>query len=400
MKSARQRPLYLDPNLQLIFGVTLSAVMGVSSITPVFPAMARELDIPVHSVGLLITVFTLPGIFLAPVLGVLADLWGRKRILVPALMLFGIAGGACGFVRDFNLLLALRFLQGMGAASLASLNVTIIGDLYSGNELAAAMGYNATVLNIGTASYPAIGGILATLGWFYPFFLPFIAIPMGFLVLFSLKNPGPKNRQGLKVYLGNAWKGIKSRQILILFLTSIVTFIILYGPYLTYLPILLSHSFQASSFTIGIIMSIMSLTTAVSSSQLGRLSKRYSHKTLLLSAFIFYAVALVIIPFIHSLWLLPLPIIIFGMGHGMTYPNIQTLLAALAPSENRGAFMSINGMVLRLGQTLGPVLMGIVLLGWGIQGVFYAGAVCSMAMSMLLCCYRQIGAAPPVGESK
>jgi MFS family permease len=83
MKSARQRPLYLDPNLQLIFGVTLSAVMGVSSITPVFPAMARELDIPVHSVGLLITVFTLPGIFLAPVLGVLADLWGRKRILVP-----------------------------------------------------------------------------------------------------------------------------------------------------------------------------------------------------------------------------------------------------------------------------------------------------------------------------
>ena len=384
MKSARQRPLYLDLNLQLIFGVTLSAVMGVSSITPVFPAMARELDIPVHSVGLLITVFTLPGIFLAPVLGVLADLWGRKRILVPALMLFGIAGGACGFVRDFNLLLVLRFLQGVGAASLASLNVTIIGDLYSGNNLAAAMGYNATVLNIGTASYPAIGGILATLGWFYPFFLPFIAIPMGFFVLFALKNPEPKNRQGFKVYLSNAWKGIKSRQILILFLTSIVTFIILYGPYLTYLPILLSHSFQASSFTIGIIMSIMSLTTAVSSSQLGRLSKRYSHKTLLLAAFIFYAVALVIIPFIHSLWLLPLPIIIFGMGHGMTYPNIQTLLAALAPSENRGAFMSINGMVLRLGQTLGPVLMGIVLLGWGIQGVFYAGAVCSVAMSMLL----------------
>ncbi|MFZ7113563.1 MAG: MFS transporter [Desulfatiglandales bacterium] len=384
MKSARKRPLYLDPNLHLIFGVTLSAVMGVSSITPVFPAMARELDIPVHSVGLLITVFTLPGIFLAPVLGVLADLWGRKRILVPALMLFGIAGGACGFVRDFNLLLALRFLQGMGAASLASLNATIIGDLYSGNELAAAMGYNATVLNIGTASYPAIGGILATLGWFYPFFLPFIAIPVGFLILFSLQSPEPNSRQGFKVYLDNVWQSIKTRQVFMLFLASVVTFIILYGSYLTYLPILLGHSFHASSFTIGIIMSIMSLTTAVSSSQLGRLSTIYSPKTLLRTAFIFYAVALISIPFIHSLWLLPLPIVIFGMGHGMSFPNIQTLLAALAPSENRGAFMSINGMVLRLGQTLGPVLMGIVLLGWGIQGVFYAGAVCSMAMFMFL----------------
>jgi MFS family permease len=385
MKSARgKRPIYFDPNLQLIFGVTLSAVMGVSSITPVFPAIARELDIPVHSVGLLITVFTLPGIFLAPVLGVLADLWGRKMVLVPALMLFGIAGGACGFVRDFNLLLILRFLQGVGAASLASLNVTIIGDLYSDNDLAAAMGYNATVLNIGTASYPAIGGILATLGWFYPFFLPFMAIPMGFLVLFFLKNPGPQNRHGIKVYLGNIWQGIKNRQVFILFLTSIVTFIIIYGPYLTYLPILLSHSFQASSFTIGIIMSIMSLTTAVSASQLGRLSKSYSPKTLLKTAFIFYAVALVIIPFVHRLWLLPLPIIIFGMGHGMTYPNIQMLLVKLAPPENRGAFMSINGMVLRFGQTLGPVLMGIIFIGWGLQGVFFAGALCSVAISMLL----------------
>jgi MFS family permease len=358
--------------------------MGVSSITPVFPAIARELDIPVHSVGLLITVFTLPGIFLAPVLGVLADLWGRKMVLVPALMLFGIAGGACGFVRDFNLLLFLRFLQGVGAASLASLNVTIIGDLYSDNELAAAMGYNATVLSIGTASYPAIGGILATLGWFYPFFLPFIAIPMGFLVLFFLENPGPRNRHGIKVYLRNTWQGIKNRQVCILFLTSIVTFIIIYGPYLTYLPILLSHSFQASPFTIGIIMSIMSITTAVSASQLGRLSKSYSPKTLLKAAFIFYAAALVIIPFLPSLWLLPLPIIIFGIGHGMTYPNIQMLLVTLAPPENRGAFMSINGMVLRFGQTLGPVLMGIIFIGWGIKGVFFAGAFCSVAISMLL----------------
>jgi len=77
MKSARKRPIYFDPNLQPIFGVTLSAVMGVSSITPAFPAMARELGMPVYSVGLLITVFTLP-VFFGPVLGVLADLWGRS----------------------------------------------------------------------------------------------------------------------------------------------------------------------------------------------------------------------------------------------------------------------------------------------------------------------------------
>lgn len=70
------------------------AVLGVSSVTPAFPAIARELGVSSGQVGLLITVFTLPGIVMAPVLGILSDRHGRKKILVPALLLFGIAGGA------------------------------------------------------------------------------------------------------------------------------------------------------------------------------------------------------------------------------------------------------------------------------------------------------------------
>lgn len=85
----------------------------------------------------------------------LADRYGRKKILVPSLMLFGIAGGACMFTRDYHILLICRFFQGTGAASLGALNVTVIGDLYSGKERTTAMGYNASVLSIGTATYPA-----------------------------------------------------------------------------------------------------------------------------------------------------------------------------------------------------------------------------------------------------
>ena len=59
--------------------------MGVSSITPAFPVMTQKLDISAQQVGLLITMFTLPGVVLTLVLGILADYWGRKRILIPAL---------------------------------------------------------------------------------------------------------------------------------------------------------------------------------------------------------------------------------------------------------------------------------------------------------------------------
>src|SRR5918997_1140204 len=185
MTSAREtspdnnrRPVYLDKNLLIIFAVTLMGLLGVSSITPAFPKIVKELNISPQDIALLVTVFTFPSIVLTPILGVLADRFGRKKILVPSLILFGIAGVACAFAHDFNLLLILRFLQGIGAASLNSLNVTIIGDLYSGQERTAAMGYNASVGSIGTSSYPVVGGAIAGLGWNYPFMLPILAIPI------------------------------------------------------------------------------------------------------------------------------------------------------------------------------------------------------------------------------
>jgi ACDE family multidrug resistance protein len=383
-RSEVRRPLYRDTNLQIVFAVTLIAVLGVSSLTPAFPKIVQELQISPQAVGSLITVFTFPGVLLTPVLGVLADQFGRKKILVPSLLLFALAGTACAFARDFDLLLALRFLQGMGAASLGSLNVTIIGDIYAGKQRAAAMGYNASVLSIGTASYPTIGGALATLGWYYPFVLPLVALPIGLLVLFSLKNPEPKNGQQLREYLSDAWKSIANRQVVGLFAVSTITFIILYGASLTYLPLLMGHSFAAPPFAIGLIVSSSSLSTAFTSSQLGRLAKTYSETTLMKAACILYALSMVLIPFVPNLWLFLVPAIIFGIAQGLNMPGIQTLLAGLAPMQQRAALMSINGMVLRLGQTLGPLVMGAVFALWGTSAVFYAGAGLGIAMFIIV----------------
>ena len=81
-----------DKNLLLLFGITLFVVMGVSSILPVLPSAGRSLNIPMAEIGLLLTSFTLPGIFLTPFAGILADRYGRKAVLIPALVIFGIAG--------------------------------------------------------------------------------------------------------------------------------------------------------------------------------------------------------------------------------------------------------------------------------------------------------------------
>ena len=378
------RKIYLDTNLQIIFGITLAYIMGISSITPAFPKIVKELNISVKDVGLLITAFSFPGILLVPFLGVIADRWGRKKIIVPFLMLFGIAGGLCFFVSDFKLLLILRLIQGIGAAPLGSLTVTIIGDLYSRKELIAAMGYNSSIRSIGSASYPAIGGALAMMGWHYPFILPVIAIPIGFFVLFNLKVPEPKNELHIREHLNIVWKKLRSRQIVGLLVIGIIIFIMLFGSYMTYFPLLLGNSFAASPLIIGLIMASVSLVAAFTSSQLGKIIKLFSRKAILKISFILYTLALLIIPLISQLWLFFIPVIIFGIAHGMSIPVIQALFAEAAPLKYRATFMSVSGMTFRIGQTLGPLLMGMVISIWGIGGAFYAGAVLSVAMFIII----------------
>jgi ACDE family multidrug resistance protein len=380
MKEKKSGSILRDRNLHIIFSITLIAVMGVASITPAFPTIIRVFKIDREHIAWLITVFTVPGVVLTPVMGVVADRFGRKRVLVPSLFLFALAGVSCGFAKSFEVLVILRFFQGIGAASLGSINITLIGDIYQGRERATAMGYNGSVLSIGTAAYPAIGGGLTMLGWNFPFFFPVLAIPVGIWVLVALKNPEPRTNENFFRYLKNAGKSMLIRPVIGIFILSIATFIILYGAYLTVFPLYLKDTFNANALNIGLMMSAMSVSTAITSSRLGNMIKRFSASRLITIGFLLYTISLVLIPLLPGLLYILLPALLFGIAQGLNIPATQTLLAELSPTEYRAAFMSINGMVLRVGQTIGPLLAGGVMVFSGLSLVFYLGAVLSGCM--------------------
>jgi MFS transporter, ACDE family, multidrug resistance protein len=167
---------------------------------------------------------------------------------------------------------------------------------------------------VGTASYPAIGGLLATFGWFYPFALPFAAIPIAIVVMFSLHNPEPRNDDRLRDYFGSVWENLYDREVLGLICASLLTFIVLFWPQISYLPILMNARFDAPSYVIGAVLSGASLTTALTSTQLGRLTGRFSEKGLLKTAFVLYAIALIAVALAPSLPLLVLPAVLFGVA--------------------------------------------------------------------------------------
>lgn len=377
------KALYKNKNLRIVFAVTLMAIMGVSSIIPALPTMIRALEISPSSVGFIFTIFTLPGVLFAPLAGIFADRMGRKKILVPSLILFGLAGPACFFATDYESLLILRFIQGIGAAAIGVINLTIIGDLFSGKERIKAMGLNAGVLSMGTAIFPAIGGIMAQLSWQTPFLLSITALPLAWVVAFRLDNPEPSSGGDFIKYMKKAVSGMKNKEVLSLFAISLLTFIILYGPIVTYLPILLNSRFQTSPLVIGMVISSASFITALAASQMGRLAHFMSQPLMISISAIAYSIAMIMLPTAQSaIWCI-LPVCVFGLGQGLNLPNSMSMLTAIAPMEQRAIFMAINGMLLRVGQTIAPILMGLIYSGFELDAVFYAGAFVAILMFVI-----------------
>ncbi len=363
-----------------MFSITLMAMLGVASVTPAFPAVARALDVSPQSVALLISAFTVPGVVLTPFLGVLADRVGRKAILVPSLLLFGVAGSACGLARTFDVLVGLRFLQGVGGAALGALNITLIGDLFDGSRRTAAMGYNSAVLSVGTALYPAIGGALAMLAWFAPFFLPVAAIPVAAFALLTLQNPEPTPQGDLRTYLRNAVRGMRQERVVVMFVAGVVTFVLIYGAFLSFLPFVLEGRFGATSLGIGLVFAVASVATGIASFFLERLARLRGPETLVLTGFALYVATMLLMPLAPALWILLALVAVFGAANGITIPSILTIVAGSAPDEHRAIFMSVNGTLLRLGQTLGPLMAGAASAMLGLQWAFWIGALLAVGL--------------------
>jgi sugar phosphate permease len=110
-----------------------------------------------------------------------------------------------------------------------------------------------------------------------------------------------------------------------------------------------------------------------------KIIQRFPEKAVLRAGFFLYAVALVIIPCVPNTWLFFIPALLLGAAQGISLPTIQTLLGGLSSTENRAIIMSFYGTALRLGQTVGPPLLGIAFTISGINGAFYASSCLALA---------------------
>lgn len=355
------------------------AVMGVSSIVPILPLLGKVFAINSDEVGLIVAVFTVPGVFFTLLSGVLSDRFGRKVVLIPALVLFSLAGVACAFATSFNMLLFFRFLQGLGAAPLGMLYTTLIGDMYDGNERLRVLGYNTTALGISTGCYPFVGGLLGYLDWRLTFCLPLLGLVAAALV-WNLPLKKGHTGSSLPVYLKGAWSALHNKHLLLVFALSTGTFIILYGPIVTGLPIMSDLRFNANPMNIGLLMAVSAVGTALAASTMSRYVSRHGSRKVLMFSQVCYMISMLALPLMTGFWWLIIPMYFYGTGQGFGLPCLSAQLLSNSPHSQRAVLMAFNGTILRLSQSVGPLMAGLLQWQFGLNGIFTGGFVLALLL--------------------
>ena len=187
--------------LAMVYASSLALMMGVNFIQPALPAMKGPLGVSDAAVGMVMSVYTAPAIFLAPLLGIVADLYGRRLLLAGGLIIFGLAGASIAFAESFRWVLILRAIQGIGFSAVLPLTIVLIGDLLEGDREVGGQGLKVFLDRVGYLIFPPLGGVLAAIAWFWPFTLYIVAVPLGLLVLFSMPETKSKGQTQPRAYL-------------------------------------------------------------------------------------------------------------------------------------------------------------------------------------------------------
>ena len=342
--------------LYVILSSSMIGIMGVSLVSPVLPDMRPAFGVTDAQVGLVITAYTVPGIVLTPFVGLLADRIGRRLVLVPLLVLFGVAGAAIAVAETFTQVLALRFLQGVGASALITLAITLIGDCYAGEQRNAVMGLHGSTIGTSAAFYPLIGGALGTVRWSVPFLFFAVAILVGVFAATTLHEPERSEPQRVWTYLERLGHVLLLPSALAIFAAIFVIFTVFYGAILTALPLLLSDEFGLGSDGIGIVIAAVALASAIVSSQFGRIARWRTPEELVAIGFLAYGVSLIGVYLAPSPVFVAVSLLAFGVGFGVVMPSVDTAVVTLVSGELRAGMMGMRTSVLSLGKTVGPFL--------------------------------------------
>jgi len=381
------------PILYLIFGITLTGILSNSLLAPAIPDILDDFGKDDSSAGLLVAVGSMPGIVVAPFIGILADRWGRRRVLLPCLLVFGVFGMMAATAQSYEALLLARLAMGFGSAGMINLAVVLIGDHFPAKDRTKLIGRNSSVLTFGLAVVPLSSGLVTELlSWRWAMGGYSMALMTAFAAFLVLDADRPESKGSVREQLGGARVALKDPRITTTLVMGVLMFALVFGVFLTILPNHLESEFGLSAGWRGLIIALPAIPSTFMAFNLGRIQDRFGLAHTLVGCAVGWAIAFAVIAAAPLLGMLAAGTLLYGMGEGALIPSLQGVAIDAAPPEHRGAVVAVWVSSARMGQTLGPIAAGALLAGASTTIALWAGFALAVFMAFVL-------AMSPLGRS-
>lgn len=402
--------------ISLMLMTFLSAVEG-TIVSTAIPRITSDLA-GVELVSWVYAIYMLATAVSTTIYGKLADLFGRKKVLLIGAAIFLIGSALCGVVTSMEQLIVFRALQGLGAGAVMPITMTIIGDLYSeAKDRAKAQGWMSAVWGVSGVIGPLVGGFLVdSLSWRYIFFLN---VPFGILacamiaisykesikpakhhidypgaIIFSLstiallyalltgsskQNWGDITIIGLLIFAAVSFiiflfvekKSPEPLIPLALFsnrtLSTVNILTLIAGAMIIsitmYLPIWSQGVLGKNATEAGLILMPIPVMWTFGAIFSGNLVGKLQTKQIILlgASILSVATFLLFILSTHSpAFLIYIAVGLFGLGMGLITPIYMVTIQAAVPAHTRGTAVGLNTFINTFSQTLGAAIFGTI----------------------------------------
>ncbi|GAA2714880.1 MFS transporter [Aeromicrobium ponti] len=361
--------------------IPLVMTLGNSMLIPVLPEMENTLNISAFQSSMIITVYSIVAIILIPIAGFLSDHIGRKKVIIPSLLIAGIGGLISGWaawkVEDaYWIILAGRALQGVGAAGAAPIVMPLVGDMFKNDdEVSSSLGLIETSNTFGKVLSPILGAFLAGFIWFLPFFsFPFFCTISILLVFFLVKTPKKREEPlPLKKFWGNIKDTFKNngKWLYAIFFIGAILMFVLFG-ILFYLSDVLEKIYDIKDVKKGLLLAVPLGALCISSYLTGKKIKenKILMKWIIFLGSVLVAAATAILSFSNNMWFMIGMFLFAGIGIGVALPSLDALITEGIEKEERGTITSIYSSMRFIGVAAGPPAIAI-LMKYSDKALFY-----------------------------
>ncbi|MFJ7746145.1 MFS transporter [Peribacillus sp. NPDC097295] len=354
--------------------IPLVMTLGNSMLIPVLPVFEEKVNISSFQSSMIITSYSVASIFLIPVAGYLSDRIGRKKVILPSLLLALIGGLIAGFASwkmdsPYTWIIIGRVLQGIGASGATPIILPLVGDLYKDDDekTSSTLGLIETSNTFGKVLSPILGSLFAAILWFLPFFsISFFSLISIFFVFFFIKVPKNEDEPvKFKEFFKKTKKTFKKegKWLSVVFVLGVFVMLLLFAV-LFFLSDNLEKLHHLKGVKKGFIIAIPLLFLCISSYIAGRKIKGSIPimRKIILASLIMMSASIAFVGYTkNKLVILLIVVSVLGIAIGALLPTLDALITENIEKEQRGTISSFYSAARFIGVAAGPPLMSVLM---------------------------------------